>query len=521
MTQLIATISLVVFVAVMLSVGIYSTKKAGTLEGFLLGGRNIGPWITAFAYGTTYFSAVIFIGYAGMFGWNIGLGSIWIGIGNAIIGCLLAWIFLAKRTRRMTRTLDARTMPEFFAARYDSRRMKIYAAAIIFIFLVPYAAGVYKGLGTMFSAIFVGADPVTCMLIVAVLTGIYLVLGGYVATSTNDFIQGIIMIFGLSAMVLILVSKPEVGGFAAAFEKLSAIDPKLVDLTGGSSAGFLVTNICLTSFGVWGLPQMVHKYYAIKDESNIKVATIVSTLFATIIGCGAYFTGSLSRLFIQADANGLPNVPGGFDGVVPSMLMSALTENVFSTIILSIILLLLLSASMSTLSSIVLSSSSAVSVDLVKEVHPKIKPKSQVILMRLLCLLFISLSFIFATANISFIVNLMSFSWGVVAGSFIGPFLWGLYSKNITRAGAWAGMLSGIIVVGGCIIYNTAISGFDAAKSMAPVFGVSAMAVSVIIVPVVSAFSKKYSEAHNLKVFRNQEETNAAEIRKAFNEAQA
>ncbi len=519
MIQLIATISLVVFVAVMTSVGVYSTKKAGTVEGFLLGGRNIGPWISAFAYGTTYFSAVIFIGYAGMFGWNIGMGSIWIGIGNALIGCLLAWIFLARRTRRMTRTLNARTMPEFFAARYDSRAMKLYAAAIIFLFLVPYAAGVYKGLGTMFSAIFVGTDPVLCMFIVAALTGVYLVLGGYVATATNDFIQGIIMVFGLLAMIFILVSRPEVGGFAAAFEKLSAIDPQLVDITGGSSTSFLITNICLTSFGVWGLPQMVHKYYAIKDESSIKTATIVSTIFATFIGCGAYFTGTLSRLFIQSDANGLPDVLGGFDGVVPNLLMNALTENVFSMIILSVILLLLLSASMSTLSSIVLSSSSAVSIDLVKEVHPEIKPKSQVILMRFLCLIFIACSFIFATANISFIVNLMSFSWGVVAGSFIGPFLWGLYSKRVTKAGAWAGMLSGIIIVGGCIIAFTSTAGFDAAKSMAPVFGVSAMAASVVVTPVVSAFSAKFSEEHNRKVFQKVENEKAETLGMALNEA--
>lgn len=501
MTQLIATIALVVFVAVMLLVGIYSTKKAGTVEGFLLGGRNIGPWISAFAYGTTYFSAVIFIGYAGMFGWNIGLGSIWIGIGNATIGCLLAWILLAKRTRRMTRTLNSRTMPEFFAARYNSRQMKLYAAIIIFLFLVPYAAGVYKGLGTMFSAIFVGVDPVTCMFLVAALTGVYLVLGGYVATSMNDFIQGIIMIFGIVAMILILVTRPEVGGFTGAYEKLSAIDPQLVDFTGGDSLKFLITNICLTSFGVWGLPQMIHKYYAIKDESNIKIATIVSTLFAMLIGGGAYFTGSLSRLFIKADANGLPDVPGGFDGVVPSLLMKALTDNIFSTVILSVILLLLLSASMSTLSSIVLSSSSAVSIDLVKEIHPKIKPKSQVVLMRVLCLVFIGLSYIFATMNISFIVNLMSFSWGVVAGSFIGPFLWGLYSKNTTKAGAWAGMLSGVVVVGSLLIFYTATAGFDAAKSMSPIFGVSAMAASCIAVPLVSSFTKKFSEEHNQKVF--------------------
>ncbi len=502
MTQLIATISLVVFVAVMLLVGIYSAKKASTVEGFLLGGRSIGPWISAFAYGTTYFSAVIFIGYAGMFGWNIGFGSMWIGVGNALIGCLLAWVLLAKKTRRMTRTLDSRTMPEFFAARYQSTKMKIYAAIIIFIFLVPYAASVYKGLGTMFSAIFVGADPVTCMLIVAILTGVYLVLGGYVATSLNDFIQGIIMIFGIVAMILILVSRPEVGGFAAAYEKLSAINPQLTDFSGGASRTFLITNICLTSFGVWGLPQMVHKYYAIKDESSIKTATIVSTVFAVFISVGAYFTGSLSRLFVAADANGAPAVEGGFDNVIPSLLMKALTHNVFSTIVLSVILLLLLSASMSTLSSIVLSSSSAISVDLVKEINPQIHPRSQVILMRVLCLVFIAMSFIFATANISFIVNLMSFSWGIVAGSFIGPFLWGLYSKNITKAGAWAGMLSGLVVVGGLIIIYSSTAGFAVAKSMSPIFGVSAMAISFIIVPIVSSFTKKFSDEHNHRVFQ-------------------
>jgi SSS family solute:Na+ symporter len=502
MIQLIATISLVVFVVVMLLVGIYSTKKAGTVEGFLLGGRGIGPWISAFSYGTAYFSAVIFIGYAGMFGWTIGTGSILIGLGNAIIGCWLAWIFLAKRTRQMTRTLNSRTMPEFFAARYNSRRMKLYSAVIIFVFLVPYAAGVYKGLGTLFSAIFAGVDPVICMFIVAALTGIYLVLGGYVATSTNDFIQGLIMIAGIVAMVLLLVSRPEVGGFSAAFEKLSAIDPQLTDITGGSSRNFLITNIVLTSFGVWGLPQMVHKYYAIKRESDIKIATTVSTIFALLIGCGSYFSGSLSRLFIEADDKGLPNVVGGFDNVVPSILIKALADNILSMIVLSVIMILLLSASMSTLAAIVLSSSAAVSVDLLRELRPQIKPKRQVFLMRILCVIFIACSFTFAVADISFIVNLMSFSWGVVAGSFIGPFLWGLYAKRITKAGAWAGMLSGIVVVGTMLTYYTITVGFESAKSMAPIFGVSAMAVSFIIVPLVSLFTKKFSEEHNTKVFQ-------------------
>ncbi len=490
MTQFITTISLVVFIFIMLGIGIISTKKASSVEGFLLGGRSMGPWLSAFSYGTSYFSAVIFIGYAGMHGWNIGLGSMWIGIGNSVLGCWLAWKVLAKRTRNITRKLNARTMPEFFAARYDSKGMKLFSAVIIFIFLIPYSASVYKGLGTMFSAIYVGADPAICMLLVAVLTGIYLVLGGYVATALNDLVQGIIMIVGLVAMIAILVNRPEVGGIAQIVPRLSAIDLQLTDITGGDSVSFLITNIMLTSFGVWGLPQMINKYYAIKDEKSIKIATVVSTLFALFIGAGAYFTGSLSRLFLPATEGGMPDVAGGFDGVMPTLLMEALTSNVFSVVVLSIIMLLLLSASMSTLSAVVLSSSSAVSIDLIGEIKPEIKDKHQMIVMRLLCVLFIGLSFIFATMNISFIVNLMSFSWGVVSGSFIGPFLWGIYSTKVTKAGAWAGLLSGLIVVGGAMMYYCSIIGFADAKTLAPQMGVAAMLVSVISVPVVSKFTK-------------------------------
>ena len=346
MTQIIALVSLGVFVFIMVSVGVVSSKKANTVDGFLLGGRNIGPWLTAFSYGTSYFSAVIFIGYAGMMGWNVGMGSMWIGIGNALIGCFLAWKLLALPTRKMTRKLNARTMPEFFQARYGDRNMKLYGAIIIFLFLVPYAAGVYKGLGVMFSAIFKGVSPNLCMLFVAILTAVYLVLGGYVATSLNDFIQGLIMIAGLLAMLAILLTRPEVGGFTGAFERLSAMDGKFVNPVGGDSFRLLITNIMLTSVGVWGLPQMVQKYYAIKDESSIKLATFVSTFVALFIGCGAYFTGSLGRLFISAKADGMPDTSAGFDGVVPTVLMKALTHSVFSNIILSLIMLLLLSASM-------------------------------------------------------------------------------------------------------------------------------------------------------------------------------
>ena len=485
MIQIVAVIAIVVFMFVCVVIGVTASKQVDSVEGFFLGGRKMGPWFSAFSYGTSYFSAVIFIGYAGMFGWVIGSGSILIGAGNAIIGCLIAWLVLAKPTRRMTHELNASTIPEFLSARFKGPRMKVYAALIIFIFLVPYAAGVYKGLGTLFSAIFNGAPATLCMLIVALLTAIYLVLGGYIATSWNDFIQGIIMFVGITIMVIILIQRPEVGGPAEMFERLKAIDPGLTDFTGGSMRNTLLINIALTSFGVWGMPQMVHKFYAIKDEGSIKYATIISTIFAAFIGCGAYLVGSMGHLFIEADSNGMPAIEGGYDNIVPTILMRALSDGIFPIIVLCIIMLLLLSASMSTLCALVLSSSSAVTLDLIGTFRPNMSEKRRILSLRGFCVLFIVASFIFATMNISFIVNLMSFSWGVVAGAFIGPFLWGLYGKKfVTKAGAWAGLIGGPATIGILLSTNIAMHGFDVAKGMAPMFGVTAMVVSLIAVPV-------------------------------------
>jgi len=500
MTQTIALIALGLFFLVMVLIGVRTSKQAKSMSGFLLGGRKIGPWMSAFAYGTTYFSAVIFIGYAGNTGWNVGIGGIFIGLGNAILGSMLAWIVLAKRTRNMTHNLSSSTMPEFFSARYESKNMKIYAALIIFIFLVPYAATVYKGLGYLFGKIFPFFDglipgissDIYCMLFIAILTSIYLVLGGYVATIVTDFVQGIIMIFGVIVMVSIIIANPTVGGLSNGFKQLADINPELIKITGGSKFNYLMMNVLLTSFGTWGLPQMVHKFYAIKDEKSIKSATIISTAFATIIGCGAYISGTFGRLYLN---NTVPN--GNFDAIIPEMLYKALSGNVFTNIVLAVILLLVLSASMSTLSSIVLTSSSAITVDLAKELKPDLDKKKQMVYMRILCFVFVALSFLFASMKIAFIMQLMSFSWGIVAGSFIGPFMWGLYSKKITRAGAWAGMLSGLVIVGGA----TAIFGFEWAKTMSQNLGVTAMAVSVVITPLVSLFTRKYSESHINNVF--------------------
>ena len=498
--QLYTIIALCVYAISMALIGCISYGKSKTLDGFLIGGRNIGPWLTAFSYGTTYFSAVVFVGYAGQHGWNIGVGSIWIGVGNAVLGCLLSWLLFANRTRKITKKLGAKTMPDYFDKRYSSKGMKILASIIIFVFLVPYSAAVYKGLGSLFGAVFPGVESWVWMLIIACLTAVYLVAGGYVATAYTDLIQGIIMIAGVVCLVVLVLGHSAVGGVSGLIKNLSAI-PKdgaqLTDIWGGSSFKFLCFNIMLTSFGTWGLPQMIGKFYAIKDTAAIKRGTVISTIFCIVIGCGAYLIGSTSRLILGGV---LPE--GGIDSVIPAVLMEVLGGGTAGIILLAVIMILLLSASMSTLEAVVLTSASAVAVDLIPAIRKKdTKPETQMLLTRILCLVFVACSFIFATQNIPIIVSLMSFSWGVVSGCFIGPYIWGLFSKKITKAGAYAGILSGLLVVGISTLASSLDSGFGAAAAKSPEMGVAAMAVSMIIVPLVSAFTKLKDEERVKEIF--------------------
>ena len=506
--QFFTIIALCIYAAAMALIGCISYRKSKTLDGFLVGGRKIGAWSTAFAYGTSYFSAVVFIGYAGQHGWNIGLGALWIGIGNTVIGCLLSWLLFANRTRKMTKKLNARTMPDYFEKRYGSRHMKMLASTIIFIFLVPYSAAVYKGLGSLFSAVFPNVETWVWMLLIACLTAIYLVAGGYTATAYTNLVQGVIMIVGVVCLVAAVLSNDSVGGLSGLVENLRNFeslpdDPnpttgaQLTSIFGGSSFRFLCFNIMLTSFGTWGLPQMIGKFYAIKDTAAIKRGTLISTIFCVVIGCGAYLIGSTSRLILGGQ---LPE--GGIDAVIPAVLMEVLGGSTIGLLLLALIMVLLLAASMSTLEAVVLTSASAVAVDLIPSVYKKeIPAKKQMLLTRLFCLAFVACSFIFATRNIPIIVSLMSFSWGIVSGCFIGPYIWGLFSKKITKIGAFAGILSGLLTVGGATLVIFLTSGFSAAASRSPEMGVAAMAISFIVVPVVSLLTKNKDQERVDEIF--------------------
>ena len=488
---------LILYFAVLLGIGFKCRAKANSVDGFVLGGRSVGAWLTAFAYGTSYFSAVVFVGYAGQFGWKYGISATWAGIGNALIGSLLAWTVLGRRTRLLTQHLNSSTMPEFFGQRYDSKALKLVASAIIFIFLVPYTASLYNGLSRLFGMAF-HIDYSVCILLMSVLTAIYVIAGGYMATAINDFIQGIIMLVGLVAVIAAVIASK--GGLLAALDSLARVNDAAVSTTPGVFASFfgpdplnLLFVVILTSLGTWGLPQMVQKFYAIKNEDAIRKGTVISTLFAFVIAGGCYFLGGFGRLFgDQVDI-----AKEGLDAIIPAMLSNLGPGLIALTVIL------VLSASMSTLSSLVITSSSTLTSDFIKETFAKrMQPKTEVFIIRVFVLVFIAISAALAMvqhkSSVTFIAQLMGISWGALAGSFLAPFLYSLYWKGTTKASCWASFLFG----SGLMFVNMFARPSLPAILRSPInAGAVAMLAGFVIVPLVSLVTKAPPRAFTDKLF--------------------
>lgn len=497
---------LILFFAVMIAIGIMTRKRAASVDGFVLGGRTAGPWLTAFGYGTSYFSAVVFVGYAGQFGFKYGISATWAGIGNAVLGSLLAWIVLGRRTRVMTKHLDSKTMPDYFGKRYDSGALKVAAALISFIFLIPYTSSVYNGLSKLFGMAF-NIDYSICVIVMAALTCVYVILGGYMATVVNDFVQGIIMLFGISAVIIAVIKGN--GGFIGALTTLSQYESDLPVSQGmqGAFTSFfgpdplnLLGVVVLTSLGTWGLPQMVGKFYAIKDEKSIKAGTIISTIFAIVVAGGCYFLGGFGRLY--SDNPAIYNPETGsvmYDAIVPTML-SGLPD-----ILIGVVVVLVLSASMSTLSSLVLTSSSSVTLDLIAHVKKDLGDKKQLLIMRVLLVIFIIVSVVLALNPPDFIAQLMGYSWGALAGSFLAPFLYGLYWKKTTKAGVWACFITGVGITISNMMLHYIASPINA--------GAITMLVGLIVVPVVSLITPKLSKEKTDSIFECYDETVTVEKR--------
>ena len=424
-----------VYLLLIIGVGIWTGRKSKSVADFTVGGRQAGAWLSALSYGTAYFSAVMFVGYAGGTGLSYGLWGVLAGLGNAVFGSYFAWKVLARRTRDVSARLKLKTMPQYFEMRYGSKALKLFTCIVIFIFMVPYSASVYKGLASV-AEVLLGIDDTICMIIIAVLAALLLVLGGYLAQARADFVQGIIMMFGVTLLIIFVVRCEKVGGLAGVMEYAKTAEG-LPKLNATQWVGLMAT-VLMTSFGTWGLPQMVQKYFGIKDDKQAKRGILISTVFAVLVAGGGYFIGSLCHRFYTMDEINSFGTPAQ-DYIVPNMLK----DSHLPTVLLGVVLMLLIAASVSTLCSITLTASSTLSMDFIRSLRP-MEDKKLRNLTKILCVLFIVVSYVVANTKTP-ILDMMSYSWGIISGSFLAPYVLALYYKKLTKGGAWCGVMAGFL----------------------------------------------------------------------------
>jgi SSS family solute:Na+ symporter len=358
---------------------------------------------------------------------------------------------------------------------------------ITFIFLVPYTASLYNGLSRLFAMAF-GADFTVCIVLMAILTAIYVITGGYRATAANDFIQGIIMLVGIVAVIAAVLGVN--GGFMPSLEALARVEDPSVSAAPGIFTSFfgpapidLLGVVALTSVGTWGLPQMVQKFYSIKSEKNINTGTVVSTIFAVFISGGCYFLGGFGRLF----SDGASVKAGGFDSIIPSMLSG------FSDPLIGIVIVLVFAASISTLSSLVMTSASTFTLDFLKDnIVKDMDERTQLFSIRLLIAVFIAVSSAIATVQykggITFIAQLMGVSWGALSGAFLAPFLFGLYWRRTTGVSVWCSF----IFAAAFMLSNIFFRGSFPAILQSPInAGAFTMLAGLVIVPAVSLLTPR------------------------------
>lgn len=475
--MLFKVIVVALYALMVIIVGIMGLKKTRSFNDYFLGGGNVGPWMSAFSYGTAYFSAVLFIGFAGKIGWDFGLSGLWIAFFNAFVGVLGVWAIFGWRIKKMSSEYGVSTLSEFLEKRYNSRLFKLLSSIVIFVFMIPYSAAVFMGLSYLFTSNF-GIDYVYALLFMGTLTAIYLALGGYKSMAMIDMIFGLIMTAGV--IILYFSTLKEGGGLINIADSLREIQPKLTSIVGPPGFWPLFSLIFLTSIAPFAMPQLVQKFYAIRDKSSVRTGMIASTFFAILIGGVAYFIGSTTRIFLTPSTT-----PAAFTDGIPifDRLMPELLTNVIPEALSVVILLLILSASMSTLASLVLISSSSFSKDFwAGFVNKNISDQSLTRLMRIMSSFFVSLSVLLAYMNFDSIVAILGVSWGAIGSFFLGPFVWGLLNKKVNRFGA---LSSGIIGLTICLaLYFAGVP--------SPQAGTIGMISSLFINPVFSYFSSLF-----------------------------
>jgi len=420
---------LVLYMGLLIIVGLLTSRKMRNVEDFYIGGRNVGPWVTALSYVAAYFSSVVIIGGGG-FGYKYGMATLWIGAANVLFGCTLAWIVLGRRLREFTTRLKTMTVPGFLAERFSAKEARILSAVAIAVFLVVYNVSILKGMGHIFEVL-MGMPYIYGVLLSGAIIIAYVSLGGYLAVVWTGFFQAWVM--GAGLILLTVGALKAVGGLAAANLSLAAIDRGLVETPGVWGWAGLVSYGLIVSFGVWGMPQLLVRFYSIKSVDVLRIGTVVATIGGSM-ALLPYLVGAITRVLHP----GLTN---------PDLAIPTLTKAILSPWGGAVFLAGVISAGMSTFASVLIITSSAIVRDFLQKGLGKDLSERQAFSYSRIASAAIGLiSLAIALRPPALIMVLTAFSWAAIASTCLWPILAGIYWKGATRWGIIASMTSGLTV---------------------------------------------------------------------------
>jgi SSS family solute:Na+ symporter len=419
-------IVLAIYLVILAGIGVLTSRRLKSSSDFALGGRSIGPWVTALSFVAAYFSSVLIIGGGG-FGYRFGLATLWIGAANVLIGCLLAWILLGKRIRKLTEETDSMTISEFLGKRYRSPSVMIFSAAIIFLFLIIYNVSVVKGMANAIQVL-MDVPYIAGVLISGIIIVFYVSVGGYFAVVWTSFIQAWIMIAGLLLLTGFTLDK--VGGLAAAAERLAAMDPGYVNTPGVWGWAGLISYCLVVSLGTWGMPQLVIRFYSIKNTRVLRLGTVVVTAGAAI-ALLPYLNGAIARIFHP-------------DLASPDLAIPTLTRSILPPIAAAVFLAGVIAAGMSTFAGVLIITSTSLVRDIFKgALKCDLTAAQELTFARRASALVGVVSLLIAVRPPGLILVLTAFAWAVIASTNLWPLLFGIYWKRTSPTSTLASMVIG------------------------------------------------------------------------------
>jgi len=415
---------LVVYLGLLAAIGMVMSGRSKNAGDFAIGGRTVGPWVTALSFVAAYYSSVVIIG-GGAFGWRYGLSTLWVGAGNVLIGTTLAWIILGRRIRRFTGNLDAMTLPGFFYGRYGNPEARIFSAAVTALFLIIYNVSVLKGMANAFEVL-MELPYWSGVVISGVVILFYTSVGGYLAVVWTSMVQALVMIAALTLLTFMALQR--VGGMSELVTRLGSIDPGLVDTPGSWGWAGLVSFTLIVSLGTWGMPQLLVRFYSIGNDKG----TVVVTLGASI-ALLPYLNGAIARVLV-------PQLESA-DQAIP-----ALTRLVLNDLGGALFLAGVVAAGMSTFAGVLIIISSSMVRDVwVQGLGRELSPQTELRANRIMSVAVGLVSLLIALKPPALVLVLTAFSWAVIASTNLWPLLFGVYWKRTSPAATLASMVSGVV----------------------------------------------------------------------------